>query len=64
MACVVLRHDSLLPNAAETLKHQTQDQLDNNITSLMGQEPKLQSQRVSQDHRLLKSHSHRHPQVE
>ncbi len=29
--------DSLLPKAAETLKHQTQDQLDDNITSLMGQ---------------------------
>ncbi len=27
--------DSLLPKAAETLKHQTQDQLDDNITSLM-----------------------------
>ncbi len=31
--------DSLLPKAAETLKHQTQDQLDDNITSLMGQDP-------------------------
>uniref|UniRef100_A0A9J7YLF7 Gypsy retrotransposon integrase-like protein 1 n=1 Tax=Cyprinus carpio carpio TaxID=630221 RepID=A0A9J7YLF7_CYPCA len=31
--------DSLLPKAAETLKHQTQDQLDNNITSLMRQDP-------------------------
>ncbi len=30
--------DSLLPKAAETLKHQTQDQLDDNI-SLMGQDP-------------------------
>ncbi len=30
---------SLLPQAAETLKHQTQDQLDDNITSLMGQDP-------------------------
>ncbi len=30
---------SLLPKAAETLKHQTQDQLDDNITSLMGQDP-------------------------
>ncbi len=29
---------SLLPKAAETLKHQTQDQLDDNITSLMGQD--------------------------
>ncbi len=27
-----------IPQAAKTLKHQTQDQLDNNITSLMGQE--------------------------
>ncbi len=32
--------DSRLPKAAETLKHQTQDQLDDNITSLMGQEPR------------------------
>ncbi len=31
--------DSLLPKAAETLSHQTQDQLDDNITSLMGQDP-------------------------
>ncbi len=31
--------DSLLPKAADTLKHQTQDQLDDNITSLMGQDP-------------------------
>ncbi len=31
--------DSLLPKAAETLKHQTQDQLYDNITSLMGQDP-------------------------
>ncbi len=31
--------DSLLPKAAETLKHQTQDQLDDNITSLMTQDP-------------------------
>ncbi len=31
--------DSILPKAAETLKHQTQDQLDNNLTSLMGQDP-------------------------
>ncbi len=30
---------SLLPKAAETLKHPTQDQLDDNITSLMGQDP-------------------------
>ncbi len=30
---------SLLPKAAETLKHQTQDQLDDNITSLMVQDP-------------------------
>ncbi len=30
----------LLPKAAETLKHQTQDQLDDNITSLMGQDPR------------------------
>ncbi len=30
---------SLLSKAAETLKHQTQDQLDDNITSLMGQDP-------------------------
>ncbi|XP_048040639.1 uncharacterized protein LOC125264884 [Megalobrama amblycephala] len=31
--------DSLLPKAAETLKHQTQDQLDDNIASLMKQDP-------------------------
>ncbi len=31
--------DSLIPKAAETLKHQTQDQLEENITSLMGQDP-------------------------
>ncbi len=31
--------DSLLPKAAETIKHQTQDQLDDNITSLMAQDP-------------------------
>ncbi len=30
---------SLLPKAAETLQHQTQDQLDDNITSLMRQDP-------------------------
>ncbi len=44
----------------------TQDQLDDNIKSLMVTSPKakLQSQRISQDHRLLKSHTHRHPQVE
>ncbi len=32
--------DSLLPKAAETLKHQTQDKLDDNLTSLMGQDPR------------------------
>ncbi len=32
--------DSILPKAAETLRHQTQDQLDDNITSLMGQDPR------------------------
>ncbi len=31
--------DSLLPKAAKTLKHQTQDQLDDNITSILGQDP-------------------------
>ncbi len=31
--------DSLLPKAAETLKYQTQDQLDDNIIGLVGQEP-------------------------
>ncbi len=31
--------DRLLPKTADTLKHQTQDQLDDNITSLMGQDP-------------------------
>ncbi|KAL1268842.1 hypothetical protein QQF64_034205 [Cirrhinus molitorella] len=30
--------DSLLPKAAETLKHRTQDQLDDNLTSLMKQD--------------------------
>ncbi len=40
--------DSLLPKAAETLKHQTQDQLDDNITSLMAQDP---------------SHSHNHKEL-
>ncbi|XP_043109356.1 LOW QUALITY PROTEIN: uncharacterized protein LOC122355310 [Puntigrus tetrazona] len=30
---------SLLPKAAETLKHQTQEQLDDNLTSLMKQDP-------------------------
>ncbi len=30
---------SLLPKAAETLQNQTQDQLDDNMTSLMGQDP-------------------------
>ncbi len=34
---------SLLPKAAETLKHQTQDQLDDNITSLMRQDPSQSS---------------------
>ncbi len=37
---------SLLPKAAETLKHQTQDQLDDNITGLMRQDP---SQSYSQN---------------
>ncbi len=31
--------DGLLPRAAETRRHQTQDQLDDNITSLMAQDP-------------------------
>ncbi len=31
--------DSILPKAAETLRHQTQDQLDDNITSIMRQDP-------------------------
>ncbi len=31
--------DSILPKAAETLQHQTQDQLDDNITSIMRQDP-------------------------
>ncbi len=58
--------DSILPKAAEALQHQTQDQLDDNITSSMRQDPSqsLQSQRISQDHRLLKSYTHRHPQTE
>ncbi len=31
--------DRILPKAAETLQHQTQDQLDDNITRLMRQDP-------------------------
>ncbi|KAL1256535.1 hypothetical protein QQF64_012080 [Cirrhinus molitorella] len=31
--------DSLLPKAAETLRHQTQDQLDDNLTSIMKHDP-------------------------
>ncbi len=31
--------DSILPKAAEALQHQTQDQLDDNITSIMKQDP-------------------------
>ncbi|XP_073700027.1 uncharacterized protein [Garra rufa] len=31
--------DSLLPKAAEAVKHQTQDQLDNNITGIMENDP-------------------------
>ncbi len=31
--------DSILPKAAETLQHQTQDQLDDNITSIRRQDP-------------------------
>ncbi len=34
-----LYDSGLLPKAAETLKHQTQDQLNDNITSLMRQDP-------------------------
>ncbi len=56
--------DSLLPKAAETLKHQAQDQLDHNKPHDTRPKLKLQSQRISQDNRLLKSHTHRHPQVE
>ncbi len=36
---LIIATDSLLPKAAESLKHQTQDQLDDNLTSLMGQDP-------------------------
>ncbi len=56
---------SLLPKAAETLKHQTQDQLNHNITNLMGQDPSQ-----SYSHKELAkitgslSHTHRHPQIE
>ncbi len=58
--------NSILPKAADALQHQTQDQLDDNITSITRQDPKskLQSQRISQDHLKLKSHTHRHPQTE
>ncbi len=31
--------DSILPKAAETIRYQTQDQLDDNITSIMRQDP-------------------------
>ncbi len=31
--------NSILPKAAEALQHQTQDQLDDNITSIMRQDP-------------------------
>ncbi len=31
--------DSILPKAAEALRHQTQHQLDDNITSIMRQDP-------------------------
>ncbi|KAL1275979.1 hypothetical protein QQF64_035602 [Cirrhinus molitorella] len=31
--------DSLLPKAAETLRHQTQDQMDDNLTSIMKHDP-------------------------
>ncbi len=34
-----VRTDSILPKAAEALQHQTQDQLDDNITSIMRQDP-------------------------
>ncbi len=58
--------NSILPKAAEALQHQTQDQLDDNITSIMRQDPSqnYKSQRISQDHLKLKSHTHRHPQTE
>ncbi len=57
--------NSILPKAAEALQHQTQDQLDDNITSIMRQDPsQTTSQRISQDHLKLKSHTHRHPQTE
>ncbi len=58
--------NSILPKAAEALQHQTQDQLDDNITSIMRQDPSQnhKSQRISQDHLKLKSHTHRHPQTE
>ncbi len=49
--------DSLLPKAAETLKHQTQDQLDDNITSLMAQDPS-QSYSHKELARITRSLSH------
>ncbi len=49
--------DSLLPKAAETLKHQTQDQLDDNITNLMGQDPS-QSYRHKELAKITGSLSH------
>ncbi len=49
--------DSLLPKASKTLKHQTQDQLDDNTTSLMGQDPS-QSNRHKELAKITGSLSH------
>ncbi len=55
--------DSILPKAAEALQHQTQDQLDDNITSIMRQDP---SQNYSHKElaKITGSLTHRHPQTE
>ncbi len=50
---------SLLPKAAETLQHQTQDQLDDKITSLMRQDPS-QSYSHKELDKITGSLSHTH----
>ncbi len=58
--------DSIHPKAAETLKHQTQDQLDDNMTSIMRQDPSqsYSHKELAKITRLLMSHTHRHPHTE
>ncbi len=58
--------DSILPKAAEALRHQTQDQLDDNITSIMRQNPS-QNYNHKELAKITGSLSHtliRHPQTE